>query len=124
MKTLSTSESGKSSNVDNVIQLYNIVSKGNSDPYTINAKVNGIVFNLELDSGAAVSVFLMEIFKLNFPQIELERSDTKLSGYGGNNLKVEGSFTASIEYSGNDLEFIVVDASGPLILGRIFFFNF
>lgn len=57
VKVVLSSETSKSANINNAIQLYNITSKESYDPYTSCAKINGIDFKLEFDSVAAVSVF-------------------------------------------------------------------
>lgn len=125
VKMVSAGNAENNTNVDKIIHLYNIKCD-NTDPYKIIAKVNDIQLNFELDSGSPVSIFPLKIFKSYFSKMKLNECKTKLSGYGGNNLSVEGVFCSPVEFNNKvrNLEFMVVDADGPLILGRDFLSTF
>lgn len=64
-----------------------------NEPILIDVKLNNVYLQMELDSGAGVSVISKQCFDVNFKQSsKLMPSKTRLRGYGGEPLRVIGMF--------------------------------
>ena len=74
----------------------------------------------KLDTGAQVNIIPAKLFKnMNLPEAKVHSTNTKLTGYGGLNLKVKG--TCDIKCSYKDAEnvskFYIVETDSPAVLG-------
>ncbi|KAL5018941.1 hypothetical protein ScPMuIL_004663 [Solemya velum] len=87
--------------------------------------VNGVTLNMELDTGAAVSVIPMSIFSDKFPGERLERSDVTLKTYSGEKLKPVGMANVTVEYKGQtqQLKLYVVQQGKSTLFGRDWLMN-
>ena len=68
------------------------VRKGNaaSSSMMIRPKIEGHVIDMELDTGAAVSLIYLELYKAKFAPIRLRKTDVVLKTYTGELLLPEG----------------------------------
>ena len=93
-------------------------------PITVNLQVSGQKLRFEIDTGAAVSIISMAIFRKEFPTAKLNPSKIELQTYTGEPLQVNGTYSVEVhcrnqEYRG--LELTVVSGNGLCLLGRDWF---
>ena len=68
-----------------------------SAPIIVTPTINGVTLQMELDTGAAVSIISgEEFFKL--PGVSLEKSNMKLTSYTGDEIPVLGEATVNVKY--------------------------
>lgn len=86
----------------------------------ITPKVNGVSLDMELDTGAAVSVISEKTFNANFSNVKLESSDVMLKTYTGEKLKPVGMARVNVEYESQCklLKLYVVHKGGVTLFGR------
>ena len=90
-------------------------------PITVTLKLRGIPVEMELDTGAAVSVMSESAFNQLFPDQQLQRSSMKLKTYTGKQMQTVGTFEVEVSYRDQEpklLSLVVVRGSGPTLLGR------
>ena len=99
------------------------VGSGARDPYQAFIKMNGHPVQMEIDTGASVSVVGEEIFKAiqrGVKPLELQKSSVQLRTYTGDEIPVRGSVLVPVEHHGQDLTLplIVTEGNGPPLVGR------
>jgi len=75
---------------------------------------------MEIDTGAAVSIVSAAVVASKFFSPKLQRSDITLKKYAGEEVQVKVIFKVNVQYGCqkvSDLELIVVDGSGPSLIG-------
>lgn len=92
-------------------------------PYKVQLSVNGQTLEMEIDTGASLSVisektYINLVSKNRAPP--LEKSGTVLRTYTGEEVKPKGSCTVDVCYKGGkySLPLLVVKEEGPALLGR------
>lgn len=106
-----------------MLQVYDMWQLGlstvNSQPYRVEASVNGVPLMMELDTGASVSVMAEETFRRQFPHLELNLSSVLLKTYSGELPSVQGSLTATVTLENHENHGVlyVVPGSCPFLLG-------
>ncbi|XP_062620772.1 uncharacterized protein K02A2.6-like [Saccostrea cucullata] len=90
------------------------------DVIRITPIVNSVSLEMELDTGAAVSVIPEKIFKEKFPNVKLKPSDILLKTYTGERIKPAGVAEVSVRYQDQrkDLNLYVVKKAGVTLFGR------
>ena len=87
----------------------------------VEVKLNGVKNEMELDTGAAVSLVSQQVFQgfVN-SEIELKPTTVKLRSYSGHELKVKGECNVVVECNGQNksLSLLVVEGQGPSLFGR------
>ena len=89
-------------------------------PFMIQMRVNDVPLDLELDTGAAVSVISLKQFKTLGVE-KLEPSDVGLTTITGQPIKVLGECKVNVKYHDadyTDMPLIVAESKGPALLGR------
>ena len=89
-------------------------------PFMVQMTVNDTPLELELDTGAAVSVVSEQQFKALGIE-KLEASEVGLTTITGEPIRVLGECKVDVRYHGalyNDMPLIVVESKGPALLGR------
>ena len=96
------------------------------EPYPLELKLNGIHTSMEVDTGAAATIINEETYETisegnkvkNRPQ--LGTAKVKLGMYTGELVKVIGTSNVIVKYEKQDVELqtLVVEGSGPNLLGR------
>ena len=88
-----------------------------SPPISVRVCVNNVQVDMEVDTGASVSLICEDKYKLLFP---LDTTSIKLQTYLDKPISVVGSIVVTVEYEGQkcDLPLIVVNGNGPTLLGR------
>ena len=97
-----------------------------SQPILVPVEVNKVKTNMELDTGATRSLISMETYQKLWPnkseRPQLEPCDDKLRVYGGSLLPISGQISVNFKHVPSNCEkkvvLIVVDKSGPNLLGR------
>ena len=95
------------------------------EPYRVDLQLNGVQTSMEVDTGAAATVINEETYKRiidgnsakNRPQMGTTK--VKLRTYTGELVKVLGTVNVVVNYEKQevDLQTLVVDGSGPNLLG-------
>ncbi|KAL1429766.1 hypothetical protein MTO96_015796 [Rhipicephalus appendiculatus] len=64
-------------------------------------RINGFIFNMLIDTGAAVSLLNVQDYKRNFSHIKLLPSHLVLQNYSEQAINNHGYFKATVSYNGN-----------------------
>ena len=119
-------ERGRSSSpedlTDNPYELFNLQGTSGK-PYSIKIQVNQTELQMEIDTGAALSLISEKTFKTQWSsknQPKLNSSKVKLQTYTKERIDVLGSITVEVTYKGQNksLPLLVVGGEGPSLLGR------
>lgn len=102
-----------------MFSVYNVAGKS-KQAFTANFTVDKKTVNMEIDTGAAVSIISQELYDASFSHLPLEGAKVKLKTYTGENIPVLGQFTARVAYDDQKvtLPLIVVQGAGPPLCGR------
>ena len=94
--------------------------KDRSPPILVRVCVEGIDLDMEVDTGASVSLMGEDYYHKIFPGHSLNNSEVRLQTYLGEAIPVIGSVVVNVEYEGQhaELPLVVVKGSGPTLLGR------
>ena len=86
----------------------------------VQVKVDDCVVNMEVDTGAAMSLMSQTTFQGLWPGRDLEPSQIRLRAYTKEPIPVVGCCSVNVEYNGQSaqLPLLVVGGSGPTLLGR------
>ena len=89
-------------------------------PIVIPVKINDRQIQMELGTGAAVSLVSDGTYKLHWPEQQLQQSSDKLKTYSGEYLDILGSADVTVEYDEQQvmLPLVVVKGGGPSLFGR------
>jgi len=90
-------------------------------PYRIKAQLNKTEIEMEIDTGAAISIISQDTLKRIFGSEEPKLTQTgKLRTYTGEELGVLGKTTVSVMYNNQsaNLPITVVRGTGPSLMGR------
>ena len=90
-------------------------------PMLITVAMEGTGIDMEVDTGAAVSILPYKDYKRSFKHLTLKPSRAKLRTYSGEQITPKGELTVDVEIKGivhHKLPLIVVDSPGPPLLGR------
>ena len=91
-------------------------------PLMVRVALDGRVVDMELDTGAALSVCSDSVFRQLWPRggPKLEPCEVKLRTYSGEPLVVCGRASVEVDYDGTStrLPLIVVEGDGPCLFGR------
>ena len=102
--------------------LFTLGSKRPS-PYKVQLSVGGQALEMEVDTGASLSVISEGNYKNLVSENRappLEKSGIVLRTYTGEEVKPEGVCTVDVDYEGGkySLPLLVVSGEGPALLGR------
>ena len=107
--------------------LYGIADKSNGKkqwktgkPMFVEVIVNEQPLQMELDTGAAVSILPYEEYKKRFQKIPLQKTGSRLKTYTGELVRPQGQIEVMVKKGkvSEQLVFMVVDGPGPPQLGR------
>lgn len=86
----------------------------------VRVKVNGQPLDMEVDTGATVSIVPEAVQQEMFPQAELRKPQVQLKTYTGEPLKLKGEMSVLVEYQEQqyNLTLTVVEGEGPNLFGR------
>ena len=99
------------------------LKKHHTERITIEIMMDGKSINMEVDTGAAVTIIGRNTFKQHYKaqqEPELRKTSDVLRTYTGQQIHVEGVADVSFETNGqtNTLQLMVVPGDGPSLLGR------
>ena len=97
------------------------VSNESSKPLTVEVKLNGVPYLMELDTGASCSLISGATFEeLKKRGAMLTPSTAKLCTYTGEAIRVVGSTNVQVSYEDQDvtLPLVVTEGNGPSLIGR------
>jgi hypothetical protein len=100
---------------------YRMFSIGDhNSAYKIDICLDGNSVEMEIDTGAAVSIISKQTFEKFFKGRPLDEHQAKLRTYTGEPVPVLGSLTVKVQYHDQSacLPLFVVDGVGPNLLGR------
>ena len=110
---------------DCTIETYSMLSFGStcSSPYRVNININGKPLNMEIDTGASLSVMSDTMYQELWGeggQPSLVKKGVVLRTYRGKEVRPEGSAAVRVSYEGKEyqLPLLVVKGDGPALLGR------
>ena len=94
-------------------------------PYQVPLILNGISYQMELDTGASVTLMSETECNKVFPRAPLKKSCMLLRTYSGECLPVIGEMEVRAQYGPQDQNLVltVVAGSGPSLLGRYWLQN-
>ena len=105
-----------------VDSLFNIDSKSSSAAIKVMLQVDGQDLEMELDTGAAVSIINFDVYEKMFKHLPLQPVQRPLHTYTGTKLEVAGEVSVNVCYKGQEkvLPLIVVKTArkAPPLLGR------
>lgn len=89
-------------------------------PIVVKIVVNGTTIEMEVDTGAAVSLVSERTWKQIRGQVKLRKADVVLRAYNHMRLKVLGEAELQVQYGGRRYELLlrVVKEDGPSLIGR------
>ena len=117
--TLSVDDSAEEeSAIDNI----SVFAVGTSQvrPILIKIAVNGTTIEMEVDTGAAVSLVSERTWMQIRGQVKLQKADVVLRAYNHMRLKVLGEAELQVQYGGRRYELLlrVVKEDGPSLIGK------
>ena len=84
---------------DFMIETVEAALKGKSTEALATQMINNEKVKVKLDTGAEVNVMLMRVFKqIEDGHVKIGKTKTKLCGYGGTNISVEGKIKVMCEF--------------------------
>ena len=91
-----------------------------STPIAVSVEINSKSVNMELDTGAAVSLISEETYGQHWPQLQIEESNIQLKTYSGEFLETLGSVNVDVCYGKQQvtLPLVIVKGKGPSLFGR------
>ena len=109
-------------NCDDLFHIYQNTSE-KSKPLLVKVNLNGHLVDLEVDTGASLTVInskTFDIIKSGLEQIEISESNVKFKTYSGEVIKAQGQAVIPIEYENQSLKstLYIIEGDRPNLLGR------
>ena len=118
MDVKDTSSDG--STTDTELSLHVVSQQGNLSHICVNPKIEGKMIEMELDTGAAVSLISKEMYEAHFSELPLRPTQVMLKTYTGEVILAEGVITVTVRMNRQraKLPLYVVQGSSPPLFGR------
>ena len=89
-------------------------------PIKVPLRIDGVQVQMELDTGASVSIVSEDQYKQYWPGRSLDKSTIRLQTYSKEPLIVVGNLDVQVEYGSQKvtLPLVVVKDNGPMLFGR------
>ena len=81
-------------------QLLNISSSGKVTPWNVSVDIEGVMVQMQLDTGASLSLMAETTFREHWPQRSLSSSQVRLCSYSGEVIPVLGAMDVNVTYKG------------------------
>ena len=107
--------------LDEPVPLLSLQSEVPQPPILVDLRVDETPVEFELDTGAAMTVIGEPAFRRMFPEAVLQKSSVSLKTYTGEKMKTVGEIEVKVSYQNQEpksLSLVVVQGSGPALLGR------
>ena len=88
---------------------------GDVAPVKADIIVNGKTINFVIDTGAHKTIIPESVYRKQYADIPLKRSNVKLKSYSKNNIPVLGEMTAEVQYEGEKYTLPLIVAKGENI---------
>ena len=113
-------DSENSENSENEDWTVYTVKTSDNREIKLTLNIEGIDFDMELDTGASLTLIGEDNYKQNFPKVKLKQSSVKLKTYTGDLIPVLGEIEVDVKYGDQSerLSLIVVKGNGPSLFGR------
>ena len=109
-------------NTDGELALHVLaIGKPSVKPIQVDLEVSGKKLTLDVDTGAAVSIFSEKVFQQLFSGVKLKLSSLLLKTYTGERMQILGTLTVKVFYLSLDpfdLELVVVSGDYPCLMSR------
>lgn len=108
------------STTDTELSLHMVSQQGNLSHISVRPKIEGKIIEMELDTGAAVSLISKELYDAHFSTLPLRQTHIMLKTYTGELIPAEGVITVSVRMNKQraKLPLYVVRESAPPLFGR------
>ena len=105
---------------DDDFALYSLNSASKSRPYLVTIEVDERSLQMEIDTGASLTLVSERTFQENWPTLNLSHTGIKLHSYSGESIPVVGTADVTVKYGSQvaTLPLLVVKGEGPSLLGR------
>ncbi|KAK0145350.1 hypothetical protein N1851_015749 [Merluccius polli] len=107
--------------------VYPTYTVGNGkEEITVNVQLEGTPLEMQLDTGAAVTLVSEVVFKKHLSHLPVKESKVQLSTFSGEKIPLMGQVTVSAKYGNQsgDLPLVIVKGDRPALLGRNWLTNF
>ena len=96
------------------------MGKSSTEPVQVQMMVNGKRLDMEVDTGAALSLISESTRKAIFPKEKLRPAKLSLKTYTNEPIEVTGTLNVRVQYEGQlkKLVLLVIAGDGPSLLGR------
>ena len=96
------------------------VTESSAPPILFDVEVNGVIIQMEFDTGASISLISEETYRQYLPFVELSPSWLVLRTYTSEPLKVIGYMQAQVRYENQNATapLFVIEGKGPSLIGR------
>ena len=96
------------------------VSGKSTHPIKVKLEIQGKPVDMEVDTGAAVSIISEETYKKLFPNLNLQKVPIGLKTYTGESIPVLGEIVVEVKYQkqSHQLSLIVVKGKDHNLFGR------
>lgn len=87
--------------------MYNIAAVepiNSKSGFQVALEIDGKALEMELDTGASVSLVSQRIWKKKFPGVSLDPSEVQLRTYSGEGLPVLGQKTVKVKYQTQEIQ--------------------
>lgn len=110
----------------NYLSMFYFRTNAESQPIRAEVSLDGVVIEMEIDSGSPISAISDQLYQKHFLKYPLEETKTNLVGYNGNVMKIKGIFRVKVSFRdlSAPLDIFVIDSGGPPLLGRNWMFAF
>ena len=105
---------------DFTLQMVMSLRKSDAPPILVKVKLDDCPVDMEVDTGAAISLMSESTFNTLWPRRSLQPSSVRLQAYLKETIPVVGCTCINVDYNGQlcELPLVVVGGSGPALLGR------
>ncbi|XP_064475575.1 uncharacterized protein K02A2.6-like [Ornithodoros turicata] len=112
------SEDEEATSVSQVFDLWNASDR--SDPFRAHVVLDGVPLEMELDTGAGVSIIGENVLRKVLPHAKLETSNVLLRSYSGELTRVRGCVNVQVKFRDKQecLPLYVAPGSCPNLFGR------
>ena len=96
------------------------INGNHSGEIRITPKVNGVPIQMELDTGASISLISTHVWEQSLNKIPLETTGMVLKTFTRERLEIRGQVMVNVTYQGQEtkqLPLLVVEGSGPSLFG-------
>ena len=102
--------------------LNHVKSRGvvNSPLIRVKVKMDDCLVNMEVDTGASISLMSESTFRGLWPRRGLHPTQVRLRSYSKQLIPIVGCCHVNVDYNGQTAEMplVIVEGSGPTLLGR------